>query len=695
MHLAYIDPGSGYILTSGIGYLVAIAVTAFGVILLRVKQLVAFCLRHRRLTVLVLGLAAAGALTCFGFYHGRGGHMYDVQHPLHGRVIILGMDGMTPDIVEPLMRAGKLPHFAQLQQQGSYRHLATTNPPQSPVAWTGFATGQNPGQHGLFDFIARDPKTYMPALATSKMEGATFKPVVKCKRFWDYATELGVESVIIDCPITFPPDNIRGRMLSGMGVPDILGTEGTFTFYTSEPTSNTDTGGRVAQVPYASRLTVELYGPRRPVSGGQIDNAKTPMLVLNEPEHNRVQLEIQDGKRFTLPQGQWSEWQHVTFSLGLFKKIKGIVQFYLVETKPELKLYASPINFDPREPYFLISSPPGYAKELAERVGLYYTQGMPCDTWSLNENRLSDGAFLARVASITDTKEQMLDLELKRMHQGIVFAYFEATDVVQHMFWRNLHYYADPASPIYAKHDAPPDAIMAAYIRMDTLLGKVMGQMAPHDVLLVLSDHGFGSFQRSVHLNTWLRHHGYLTLKDPHAESGGDLLKDIDWTKTRAYALGFGAVYLNQQGREAHGIVKPGEETEALKKELIAKLAAWTDDRDGAPVVSKVYPKEEIFWGAHADEAPDLFVGFHKGYRASWQTATGAVPAQLIEDNKKKWSGDHLFDPVLVPGILFSNQHVQKDHPSIYDLTPTILHAIGGSDALLQQCRFDGEPLWR
>ncbi len=686
---AYIDPNTGYVLTGGIGYLLAILLGMFGVMLLRARQLIAWLRRHRRVTAGILALIVL-ALAFFGYHYWQGGHpMEQLQHPLDGRVVILGMDGMSPVILEPLLQAGKLPHFARLQAQGGYRHLGTTNPPQSPVAWTGFATGQNPGKHGLFDFIRRDPQTYALTLSTSQMENGAFKPVVKSKRFWDYASEYGIESAIIACPITFPPDKIHGRMLSGMGVPDILGTEGTFTFYTSAPVTGTDVGGRVVQIPYATSLTVDLYGPRRPVSGGKIDNAKTSMLVVNDPEHNSVQLEIEGGKRFTLRQGQWSDWQSVSFSLGLFKKIKGILQCYLVETKPELKLYVSPINYDPRDPFFPISSPPGYAKELAEHVGLFYTQGMPSDTWSLNENRLAEDAFLSRVNGVTDTKERMLDLELSRVQRGLVYAYFEATDVVQHMCWR----YIDPASPLYEPHGLHHDAIATTYEQMDAVLGRVMKQLGPHDVLIVLSDHGFGPFRRAVHLNAWLHAHGYLALKDPQASSGGELLKDVDWTKTRAYAIGFGAIYLNQQGREGQGIVKPGAETEALKKELIDKLSAWRDGAD--TIISRVYPREEIFWGPHAEEAPDLFVGFHPGYRASWETALGAVPHEQISDNRKKWSGDHLFDPALVPGILFSNHRIAEEKPTMYDLAPTILHALGVGDEAIQRYQFDGKPLWR
>ncbi|OPZ83671.1 MAG: Type I phosphodiesterase / nucleotide pyrophosphatase [bacterium ADurb.Bin429] len=370
----------------------------------------------------------------------------------------------------------------------------------------------------------------------------------------------------------------------------------------------------------------------------------------------------------------------------MFRKVKGILQFYLVEAAPELRLYASPINFDPRDPAFPIASPPGYAKELSEQVGLFYTQGMAADTWSVNEGRLGYAPFLDRVSRMTDTRAKMLDLELARVKRGIVFAYFDATDVVQHMCWR----FTDPAGPRYAPDDPHRAAIAETYQRMDALLGHVMRQLTPDDTLLVLSDHGFGPFRRTAHLNAWLRDHDYLALKDG-LESGGDLLKDVDWARTRAYAIGFGSIYLNRRGREGQGIVEPAD-ADRLTAELVAKLAEW---RDGdTPIVSRVYTGTAIFHGPRAAEAPDLVVGFQRGYRASWETALGAAPRETLADNEKAWSGDHLFDPALVPGILFANRPIMTDAPTLYDLAPTILRALGVDAASLRGGDFDGTPLW-
>jgi predicted AlkP superfamily phosphohydrolase/phosphomutase len=231
-------------------------------------------------------------------------------------------------------------------------------------------------------------------------------------------------------------------------------------------------------------------------------------------------------------------------------------------------------------------------------------------------------------------------------------------------------------------------------VKIDGVLGKVMRKIGPDDTLIVLSDHGMGPFRRAVHLNSWLRHHGYLRLADDSAPAGEELFTDVDWPRTRAYALGFGAVYLNLRGRERDGAVEPGPAAEALAKEIAEKLKGWVDPDTGASVVRTVYPREAIFKGPYAAEAPDLYVGFNAGYRASWQTAIGGAPAALIEDNNRKWAGDHLFDPEIIPGVLFMNRPLAKDDPSLYDIAPTVLRLAGFGDAELAALELDGSSLF-
>ena len=687
MPFGYIDPGTGMTLFSFGAAFLAYLLASLGFALLFAKKIIKFVKKHKRtfLIIAVLIIITAGVSMMGGLMNRQGS-------AFNHKVIILGFDGLSPEIVEPMMQSGQLPNFSKLRSQGSYSKLATTNPSQSPVAWTGFATGNNPAKSGVFDFIVRDPKDYRLQLSLSNIKNGRPRPVVKCKSFWHYTSERKIPTIIISCPITFPADKIYGRMLSGMGVPDALGTEGTFTFYTSEAlTKAKDTGGNTIKINRAPIMKLQLIGPRVAALGGKKENVKVPFEVLLPREEDKAIIKL-GSKKIVLSPGQWSRWQEVNFKLGLFKRMKGIFKFYLVQTRPEFKLYISPINLDPRRPFFNISHPANYSRELAAELGLFYTQGMPMDTWAVNEKRLSERPFLEQVNEVLREKKAMLDFELGRFDKGMLFCYFESPDIIQHMFWR----YSDPQHPLYEK-DATEEykqKIRQWYKEMDAVLGKVLKEIGQGDILLVLSDHGFNTFRRTVHLNTWLRQNGYLTLKYSAGGFGRELLSDIDWQKTKAYAIGFGAIYINQQGREGQGIVR-AKEVQGLKEEIAGKLAGWVDSKYNQPVVSRVYKREEIFWGPHVEQTPDLYVGFNIGYRASWQTALGAAPDNLIEDNLKKWSGSHLFDPALVPGILLCNQKLAKSSPSLYDFAPTILQIAGYSEKEINSLGFDGSPLFK
>lgn len=586
---------------------------------------------------------------------------------LDRKVILLGFDGLSPEILEPMMAQGALPNFQRLKEAGLYKRLNTSNPPQSPVAWASFATGKNPGEHGIYDFIIRNPKTYQLDLSLASITGDRVKGTLKAEPFWRKTSAARIPTIILGAPLTFPAEKIYGRMLSGMGTPDILGTEGTFTFYTTQPGApSQDVGGKVFHVQKTPQMTLHLIGPRTSLFG-KSEHLRVPFKIRLQEDG----VSIEHGGRTTqLKTKEWSEWQSVAFNVTPFKKLHGIFKFYLVGTQPDLKLYISPIQIDPRRPFFAISYPPGYAKEIAQKTGLFHTQGMPVDTWAINEKRLGSKELIQQCEATLEERKALLDLELQRFKKGVLFCYFGTSDTIQHMFWR----FIDPKHPRYEADAPAADREMIAewYKRLDVILGEVMDKITDEDILLVLSDHGFNSFRRAVHVNTWLKNNGYLTLKNPAAKEE-PLLKNIDWSGTKAYAIGFGAIYINQKGRERSGIVGGNEEAERLKEEIKNKLEAWQDEKYTEPVVKQVYKNEEIFHGAFAQDAPDLYIGFNTGYRASWQTALGAVPSVLLEDNIKEWSGDHLFDPSLVPGIFLSNQPLKDEPTSLQDIAGLIL----------------------
>ncbi len=683
MIFGYIDPGTGFTVASLGGILLAFILGALSAVLLFIKKIFNFLKRHRGwVTIIMIGLAAAATGVIL---------MQKPVAPFNKKVIIIGFDALSPRIMEPLMAQGRLKNFARLKAGGGYRHLATTTPPESPVAWSAFSTGKNPGKNGIFDFIRRNPKDYSLSLSLSDTQGGVAKPVLKTKRFWQYTSEKKIPTVILGCPVSFPPDKVYGKMLSGMGVPDILGTEGTFSFYTSAKEENVDTsGGKVFYVKKSPLILNYFWGPRFSRLTGPVQNAQVP-FKMTFPAQGQVEIEFQN-KKIVLSDGKWSEWQEIVFDVGLLRKAKAIFKFYLVETEPEVKLYVSPFNIDPRDPFLPITFPSDYSKTLSEEIGLFHTQGMPFDTWSLNEKRLDEKRFLEQVNDVLGEREKMLQLELQRFQKGVFYFYFEDPDIIQHMFWR----YIDEQHPLY-EPNAPAEyknMITAWYEKMDEILGQVMAHVGPEDTLLILSDHGFDTYRRTVHLNSWLRDQGLLELKDPGALTGEPLLQSIDWSKTKAYAIGFGSIYINEKGREGQGMVNPGIEAEQLKEKIGKGLESWIDPKFNERVVNKVYLSQNVYKGPFAGESPDVIVGFNIGYGASWQTALGAVPSELIEDNLRKWSGTHLFDPQLVDGVLFSNRPIENKNPSLMDMAPTILRLTGFSDDEIKSKDFDGQPLF-
>jgi len=679
---SYIDPGSGLPFFALWPVIIGILVAFFTTLLLRAKGVFRFLGRHR----IFLWLIVAAIMSAFIL----GVIMLQKTKTGKEKVVVIGFDGLEPRIVDRLLEKGRLPNFQRLKSQGTYSRLATTNPPESLVAWTSFATGSNPGKHGVFDFLKRDPKTYMPDLAFSEVSKPTgrLKSVSKGIPFWRITRRKKIPTVLIHCPNAFPPDKVYGRLFSGMGVPDIRGTMGTFSFYTTaELPKKKDIGGKVFQVERKGKvIDTSLCGPRD-TSLGKPRDIMLPMKISINASNDRATIDLQKN-HITLKEKEWSPWCRLTFKINVFKRVHGICRLYLKSIEPEFELYISAINFDPENPPFAITYPRDYAKELAKKIGLYHTQGMPHDTWALNEGRIDEATFLEQAEVILTEREKMLDWELGRFKEGILFCYFGTPDSIQHMFWC----FIDPEHPMYdAKRAALYKGVIdKCYERMDAILGRVMNRIDDDTTLVVLSDHGFNTFRRVVHLNTWFRENGFLYLKDEAREEGREFFEDVDWSRTRAYSMGFGEIFINQIGREGRGCVEPGDETEEVKKEIVEKLSRLYDERFGQSVIKKVHDRGEIFWGPYIDDAPDLFVGYNVGYRSSWQTALGGAPKEIIEDNNRRWSGDHLFDPSLVPGILLVNRKIKSNNPRMIDVAPTILKLLGVEEEQFKD--MDGKP---
>ncbi|MFI5322926.1 MAG: alkaline phosphatase family protein [Thermodesulfobacteriota bacterium] len=603
------------------------------------------------------------------------------------KVIVVGFDGMDPNIVKRLIAEGKLPNFKKLSETGSFTTLATSIPPQSPVAWSNFITGMNPGGHGIFDFIHRDPETIIPYLSTSKTEpskktitiGKLVIPLSSGKvsllrhgkAFWEYLSEKGIPVIIFRVPANFPTVGGNAYQLSGMGTPDIQGTYGTFSYYTDEDTGKYEkiSGGKVYPVEvFKNKVEAKLPGPINTFKKDSPE-AKVEFTVYIDPQNPVAKIQIQ-GKEIVLKEGEWSDWIKIKYDLlPHLENVSGIARFYIKELRPNFKLYVTPVNIDPSSPALPISAPKDYSENIARKVGLYYTQGIPEDSKALSEDVLNDSEFLDQTNIAFGEEQDMLDSELKRFRSGLFFFYIGRVDQLSHMFWRTM----DPKHPAYEAGNKLKAVIENAYIEMDGVLGKVLDNMDDNTTVIVLSDHGFAPFYMAFNLNTWLKDNGYSYLTDG---TEGEFFENVDWRKTRAYGIGFNGLFLNLKGRESKGIVDPSQKEELLD-EISKKLLAVRDPKNGEQVITKVYKAEEVYSGPFVSEAPDLIIGYNKGYRASWETVLGSFPKDELRDNKQKWSGDHLMEAKLVPGILLSNKQIKSKEPALYDLAPSILAEFG------------------
>jgi len=606
------------------------------------------------------------------------------------RVILVGLDGQDPDLTEQYMRDGLLPHFTRLSHEGTFCKLQTTLPAESPVAWSSFQTGCNPGKHRIYDFLVPNRKSMLPELSSARVSPSPYtlnigkyriplrKPIIQVGRksqpFWKILGRHGVFSSVLRVPITFPPEKFRGVLLSAMCVPDLKGSQGTYFYYTSNgEESRALTSG--AQLPLHRRNGVAqgfLSGPENTLTqeGGEL---KMPFeLRVLQSRAGEAEL-ILDGEIIPLQIGQYSPWTKISFKAGLGIKVQGICRFLLLETDPDIRLYVTPIQIDPEKPALPISYPSAYSIYLAKSQGTFATLGVAEDTSGLNENILDEAAFLRQCYDIHKEREMMFFDALEKTPEGCVVCVFDITDRVQHMFMRCL----DGGHPANRGRDIHPyrDTIRELYQRMDELVGRILNAADPDTVVMVMSDHGFKPFRRGVNLNAWLKSNGYLAVKPDAA--GRDMLQDVDWSRTRAYAVGFGGIYLNLAGRESQGIVNPGRTAEALKREIAGRLAAWTDEETGERPVKKVYDRDEAYSGPYVNDAPDLVAGFRVGYRAAWECVTGGIGDVIVSDNDRPWGGDHNMNPPDVPGMFFCNRPIASPHIHIQDIAPTVLDLFG------------------
>ncbi len=618
----------------------------------------------------------------------------------HKKVIVLGLDGMDPNLIRALIDMGRAPNFKKLAEMGSFMKLGTTMPALSPVAWSSFITGTTPGSHGIADFITRDPETYLPVFSIfeNRDPEITFKigdihmpikgggPVNlrKGTPFWSYLTERGIPSWISKIPTNYPVEESATKAISGMGTPDLTDAYGLFSYYTSDPFEDYPgvSGGTVHYVDVADNaVSADLLGPmnslRTPKDDSRdpyVNATKVPFKVYLDPDQDdAVRLDIQ-GRSVLLRKGEYSEWVQLDFELlPVIGTVSGIARFLVKQVRPTFQLYITPINIDPANQAGPVTYPAEFGAEIARDIGAFWTKGLPCDTKAFDYRIINDEEYVKQAELVLDERMRLFDYQWSRFKEGLFFFYVSSTDQDAHMLWRNM----DPTHPLHSEGDPRFSGyILDMYQRMDELVGKVLPAVDDDTLLLICSDHGFAQFGRQFHLNSWLRDNGWLTLKPGAEKKEETSVFDIDWSRTAAYGMGFNGLYLNLKGREAQGIVEP-EKTGPMMARLRRELESISDPSTGTRPVAKVYSRDELYTGEMTPMMPELLVGYTPGYRNSSQSFMGSTGSEIINLNPWAWSGDHSMAFQMVPGTLFSNQKVAKNAPSILDLPVTILEWFG------------------
>jgi len=623
------------------------------------------------------------------------------KNAAYKRVIVIGFDGLEPTTVEPMMQRGELPTFSKLAESGCYRRLGTTWPALSPVAWSSFATGSNPGKHNIYDFVSRQQGTYRPGMSSVRIEPShralklgklrwplgrsRVEQLRRSKPFWHALGEAGYFSAILRVPITFPPDKFNGVQLSAMCVPDLRGTQGAYLRYTESTDSEpADASGDVIAVSRSANVVRSyLPGIQDPY---RVDGrtTRTP-FEIKQTKTNELLLQI-DGQKVPLQLNTYSPWVRIRFRMTNGQSVTGICRFRITRFEPPFQMYVTPIQIDPAAPVMQISHPQVFSKYLFKRQGAFATLGLAEDTSALSDGAIDEDAFLEQAYAIHQERKQMLFDSMERVNQGAITCVFDAPDRVQHMFYR----FEDQQHPANADNDQTHrHVIRDMTIRMDQTLKEIIDRIDERTAVIVMSDHGFASFRRAVDLNAWLRDHGYLKLRDDKQHSDEPDLKDVDWSQTTAYAFGLAGIYVNLKGREPHGIVDRGEEQDRLLHELKQKISQLRDTDTGDMAIYEAKIRDEIYDGPYADGSPDLVPGYARGYRVSWETARGQCAKNIFSDNTRAWSGDHCIHPDHVPGILLANVKLERDKPHITDLAPTILNLLGVSTPNYM----DGTPL--
>jgi len=676
----YIDPGTGGVVFGSLGPFIAVVagfLLAFLAIFRNYLKIIFYKVWKNKWLVLFILIIISFAI----YFFLKPSHKNSMHFK---KILVVGIDGLDPDICRELMLKGKMPNLQALVSNGTFEDLQIINPAQSPVSWSCLASGVNPGKHGIFDFIHRDPKTYLPRLSICSPGtggSSSLKNDLKAEPFWNYTSKAGIPTTIIRWPVTFPPDRITGDMLSGLGVPDVCGLLNSYRFFTSQPEKWVENKNLKKIILKGNTFSGKIPGPKKSLG----KNVEIEFTGKISPDNTSVSFQIQN-TNYVVKQGEFSNFINLTYKVGLLKKIKAICTVYVSKIPKKsdepMEIYLSSPEIDPREPAMQISSPVDFSKSLSKEIGTYHTLGIAEDINAAKVGHLPLKAFYEQCKTVDAERMKMLEYELSKFSSGVLAVVFDTSDRWQHIGWRGC-----ALTPGKENQGAIVDEYYELYA--DKIFGKIRDAIDSDTALIVFSDHGFTSFERAFNMNNWLVENGYMTLKGDISEKDSVLFKKVDWSRTKAYCLGFCDIYLNIKGREGKGIVNE-KDTAALKNEISGRLKLFIDPETQIAPVHEVYDANQIYFGEYQKYGPDLVIGFKPGYRMGWQTAIGGLADKICETEKSEWKGDHLVDASFVSGTFLANFPVISKLPRTVDIAPTILDLSG----LNVPADMDGVSLW-
>lgn len=550
------------------------------------------------------------------------------------KTVLVGLDAFDPAICERLYERGDLPNLGKLMAQNSYARFGVSNPPQSEVSWASIATGLEPAQHGLIDFVHRNPATYnlhLSLLPTrTDWRGTQFQRPSNATTLFEMAAADGYPATALFWSGQFPAQlDSLVNSVPGLGTPDLLGRWGVGSFHSTE----SEPSGKIP-VYQLQKRNGDYHGTLHGVQRKNGDATQCPFVVALAGE--QVTLTV-GNQRYQFKVGAWSPLVDVTFKVGLFVKVRALTRLIVTSGEPTVRVYALPLQLHPQKPLWPYATPRTFVNQLCSETGLWLTVGWAQDTAAFNEGRISADMFLTQCDDIFNQREKMFMQQLVNFEEGVLGCIFDSLDRIQHMFWRDR-----------------PDVIEGWYRKLDGLIGRVLARISADTRLVIVSDHGFTDFDQKVHLNRWLQQHHFQASHAAHSDD----LQPIDWAQTQAYAVGLNSLYLNLHGREGQGSVAPHDQ-EAVLTNLIAELERWRDAA-GRRVVENVY---------RTVGDPDLVIGYAAGFRGSAETALGGWQSSPLEPNREQWSGDHCVDPAVVPGVLLATDGLENfPNPTFRDI---------------------------